>query len=57
MSTYIAQIYELQQKYPEAIAELEKAHAAVPEDAEITYGTRPGLCADGKERRGAEDLK
>ena len=30
MSTYIAQIYELKQKYPEATAELEKAHAADP---------------------------
>ncbi len=32
MSTYIAQIYELQQKYPQAVAELEKAHAADPKD-------------------------
>ena len=38
MFTYIAQIYELQQKYPEAVAELEKAHASAPEDAEISYG-------------------
>ncbi|HKO45220.1 MAG TPA: protein kinase [Pyrinomonadaceae bacterium] len=38
MSTYIAQIYELQQKYPLAIAELERAHAAAPEDGEIAYG-------------------
>ena len=38
MSTYIAQIYGLQQRYAEAIAELEKAHAAAPEDAEIRYG-------------------
>lgn len=38
MSTYIAQIYEAQQKYPEAIAELEKAHAAAPDDGEVTYG-------------------
>ena len=37
MFTYIAQIYELQQKYPEATAELEKAHASAPEDVEITY--------------------
>ncbi|HSP62818.1 MAG TPA: protein kinase, partial [Pyrinomonadaceae bacterium] len=36
MSTYIAQIYELEQKYAEAVAELEKAHAAAPEDSEIT---------------------
>ena len=38
MATYIAQIYELQGRYPEAIAELEKAHAAAPADAEITAG-------------------
>ncbi|HKR59347.1 MAG TPA: tetratricopeptide repeat protein, partial [Pyrinomonadaceae bacterium] len=38
MSTYIAQIYEMQQRYPEAVAELEKAHAAVPDDAEIAFG-------------------
>jgi len=37
MSTYIAQIYELEAKYPEATAELEKAHASAPEDVEITY--------------------
>jgi TolB-like protein/Tfp pilus assembly protein PilF len=37
MFTYIAQIYELRQKYPEATAELEKSHAAAPEDVEITY--------------------
>src|SRR6185312_12593009 len=29
--------YELQQKYPEATAELEKAHAADPDNSEITY--------------------
>ncbi|HKO62461.1 MAG TPA: protein kinase [Pyrinomonadaceae bacterium] len=38
MSTYIAQIYEQQQKYLLAIQELEKAHALAPEDGEITYG-------------------
>jgi serine/threonine protein kinase/tetratricopeptide (TPR) repeat protein len=37
MFTYIAQIYELQQKYPDATAELEKAHASDPADVEITY--------------------
>jgi serine/threonine-protein kinase len=37
MSTYIAQIYELKQKFPEATAELEKAHTAAPNDSEITY--------------------
>ena len=38
MSTYMAQIYELQQNYTAATAEVEKAHAAAPEDAEIAYG-------------------
>jgi tetratricopeptide (TPR) repeat protein len=37
MFTYIAQIYELQEKYPEATAELEKAHASSPKDVEIAY--------------------
>lgn len=38
MSTYIAQAYEAKQKYSEAISELEKAHAAAPDDREINYG-------------------
>ncbi|HEX8920649.1 MAG TPA: protein kinase, partial [Pyrinomonadaceae bacterium] len=48
MSTYIAQIYQLQQKYPEATAELEKAHAAAPEDDEITYGLGQAYALMGK---------
>ena len=48
MSTYIAQIYELQQKFPEAIAELEKAHAVAPDDAEITYGLGQAYALMGK---------
>ena len=48
MSTYIAQIYELQQKYPEAISELEKAHAAEPNDREITYGLAQAYALGGK---------
>jgi TolB-like protein/Flp pilus assembly protein TadD len=48
MFTYIAQIYELQQKYPEATAELEKAHAAAPEDVEITYALGQAYALMGK---------
>ena len=48
MSTYIAQIYELKQKYPEATAELEKAHAADPEDSEITYALGQAYALIGK---------
>ena len=48
MSTYIAQAYELKQKYPEAIAELEKAHAAEPEDGEITYGLAQAYALGGR---------
>ncbi|HEY6120100.1 MAG TPA: protein kinase [Pyrinomonadaceae bacterium] len=54
MFTYIAQIYELQQKYPEATAELEKAHAASPEDVEITYGLGQAYALMGNK---AEALK
>jgi serine/threonine-protein kinase len=38
MATYMAQIYELQQNYSQATAELEKAHAAAPDDVEIGWG-------------------
>jgi serine/threonine-protein kinase len=48
MSTYMAQIYELQQKYPEATAELEKAHAAAPEDAEIAWGLAQAYVLTGR---------
>jgi len=48
MSTYMAQIYQLQQKYTEATTELEKAHAAAPEDAEIAYGLGQAYALMGK---------
>ena len=48
MSTYMAQIYELQQNYTEATAEVEKAHAAAPEDAEIAYGLGQAYVLAGK---------
>lgn len=48
MSTYMAQIYQLQQKYTEATAELEKAHAAAPDDAEIAYGLGQAYALTGK---------
>lgn len=48
MSTYIAQIYELQGKYPEAIVELERAHAAALDDGEITYGLAQAYALGGK---------
>jgi tetratricopeptide (TPR) repeat protein len=48
MSTYIAQIYELKQQYSDAVAELEKAHAAAPEDSEITYGLGQAYALIGK---------
>ena len=54
MSTYIAQIYELKQKYPEAIVELEKAHAAAPNDGEITYGLAQAYALGGKKDAAAK---
>jgi tetratricopeptide (TPR) repeat protein len=48
MSTYIAQIYELKQKYSEATAELEKARAAVPDDGEIAYGLAEAYALSGR---------
>jgi len=48
MSTNIAQIYELQQKYPEAIAELERAHATAPDDAEIRYALGQAYALSGR---------
>jgi serine/threonine protein kinase/Tfp pilus assembly protein PilF len=48
MSTYMAQIYQLQQKYTEATAELERAHAAAPEDGEIAYGLGQAYALTGK---------
>jgi len=54
MSTYIAQIYERQQKYLLAIEELERAHAAAPEDGEIAYGLGQAYALMGRK---AEALK
>ena len=54
MSTYIAQIYELQGKYPEAIVELEKAHAAALDDGEITYGLAQAYALGGKKEAAAK---
>ncbi len=48
MSTYIAHIYELQQNYAEAVAELERAHLAAPEDGEITFGLGQAYALIGK---------
>ena len=48
MSTYIAHALELKQKYQEAIAELEKAHAAAPDDGEITYGLAQAYALSGR---------
>ena len=48
MSTYIAHIYQLKQQHVEAVAELEKAHAAAPDDAEITYGLGQAYALVGK---------
>lgn len=47
MSTYKAQIYQLQQKYADATAELERAHAAAPGDAEIAYGLAQAYALTG----------
>ena len=48
MSTYMAQIYQLQQKYAEAAAELERAHVAAPQDGEVTYGLSQAYVLTGK---------
>lgn len=48
MYTYIAQIYQLQQNYTGATAEVEKAHAAAPEDAEIAYGLGQAYVLTGR---------
>ena len=48
MSTYIAQIYELQQKFPAAIEVLEKAHLAAPDDGEISYGLAQAYALSGR---------
>jgi eukaryotic-like serine/threonine-protein kinase len=48
MSTYMAQIYQLQQKYTEATAELERVHIAAPEDGEIAYGLGQAYALVGK---------
>jgi eukaryotic-like serine/threonine-protein kinase len=60
MSTYIAQVYELREKYADAISELEKAHAAAPDDGEITYGLAQAYALAGKRDQAqklADDLK
>ena len=48
MSTYIAHIYELQQNYADAVAEMEKAHLAAPEDGEISFGLGQAYALIGK---------
>lgn len=49
MSTYKAQVYQLQQKYADATAELERAHATAPEDAEIAYGLAQAYALTGNQ--------
>ena len=56
MSTYIAQIYQLQQKYTEATAELERAHAAAPQDAEVAYGLGQAYALNGKKNEAVKIL-
>ncbi len=56
MSTYIAQIHQLQQKYPEATAELERAHAAAPQDAEVAYGLGQAYALSGKKNEAEKIL-
>ena len=56
MSTYMGQIYELQQKYAEATAELEKAHAASPQDAEVAYGLAQAYALTGKKNEALKIL-
>jgi tetratricopeptide (TPR) repeat protein len=48
MFTYIAQIYELQKKYPEATAELEKAQASAPDNIEIKYALGQAYALNGR---------
>ena len=56
MSTYMAQIYQLQQKYPEATAELERAHAAAPHDGEVAYGLSQAYALNGKKNEALKIL-
>ena len=56
MSTYMAQIYELQQKYTEATAELERAHAAAPQDGEVAYGLGQAYVLNGKKNEALKIL-
>jgi len=56
MSTYMAQIYQLQQKYAEATAELERAHAAAPHDAEVAYGLSQAYVLNGKKNEALKIL-
>jgi serine/threonine-protein kinase len=56
MFTYMAQIYQLQQKYAEATAELEKAHAAAPQDGEIAYGLSQAYVLTGKKNEALKIL-
>ena len=44
----ISKVYEMKQRYPEAIGELEKAHAAAPDDGEITYGLAQVYALSGR---------
>jgi eukaryotic-like serine/threonine-protein kinase len=48
MATYVAQIYQAQQKYSQATAELEAAHNKSPEDGEITYGLAQAYALNGE---------
>ena len=56
MSTYIAQIYQLQQKYAEAVTELETARTAAPGDAEIAYGLGQAYALNGKKNEALKIL-
>jgi tetratricopeptide (TPR) repeat protein len=56
MSTYMAQIYQLQQKYPEATAELERARAAAPHDGEVAYGLSQAYVLNGKKNEALKIL-
>jgi serine/threonine protein kinase/tetratricopeptide (TPR) repeat protein len=56
MSTYIAQIYQLQQKYAEAVTELEGARTAAPGDAEIAYGLGQAYALNGKKNEALKIL-
>lgn len=48
MYTYIAQIYQLQGKFSDAAAEVEKARAAAPDDGEIKYAVAQVYALSGR---------